>query len=165
MGLALMLLTSTTPIAGAYSIHSGLTEGCHEKITQSAFLAVLPQLNPDASILLPTSEIWRKFADGMIRANGIKERFPEFQNDSFQLTLISILVGVRSPDTEGHATTNLARLRQIHGDPDPAGQYAHALRGAHDDGPEGDVAAIEGLRKSIIGLIGQTLESLRRSPA
>ena len=92
----------------AYSIHSGLTEGCHEKMTQTAFLSVLPNLNPDASLALPKTEVWRKFAQGMIRVGRLKERFPQMENESFQLMLISVIIGVRSPDTEGHATSNIS---------------------------------------------------------
>ena len=131
-------------VTQAYSIHSGLTEGCHERITRTAFLTALPSFSPDPSIPIPTSDVWQRFANGIINTNRLSADFPELEDDAFKLMLISTIVGVRSPDTEGHATSNLARLRQIHADPDPAGQYAHALRGANDDGPEGDEIAITG---------------------
>ena len=162
VSLSLIAVLLVAGPAGGYSIRSGLTEGCHEKITRAAFLVALPTFNPDVSIRLPNSDVWRKFAEGTIRLNRLEEQFPQLENDSFKLMLISIIVGVRSPDTEGHATSNLARLRQIHADPDPAGQYAHALRGAEDDGPMGDAVAVEGIRQAIIGLVLQAAESFRR---
>ena len=100
----------------------------------------------------------------MIQANRLADDFPQLEDDAFKLMLISTIVGVRSPDTEGHATSNLARLRQIHADPDPAGQYAHALRGALDDGAAGDEAAILGLRNAIVELVVKSLESYRAPP-
>ena len=136
-----------------YSIHSGLTDGCHERITRQALQMILPDLNPSISIPIPKSKTWRKFANGIIKAGELKESWPQLTEDRFKLMFVSILIGVRSPDTEGHAVTNLSSLRQIHADPSAEGQYAHALRGPDDDGAKGDEAAVNGTRKAIIELM------------
>jgi MYXO-CTERM domain-containing protein len=151
--------------AWSYSLHSGLTEGCHEKLTRAALLRSLPTFDPDTRVPQPTSDLWRSFAQGLIRVNRLKDDFPQIEEPGFQLLLISMIIGVRSPDTEGHAITNLTRLRQIHADPDASGQYAHALRGPDDDGPAGDVAAIMGTRRTIIDLVIQSAESQRKPPS
>ena len=47
----------------AYSIHSGLTDGCHERITRQALQLALPNISPANSITIPESEVWKKIAD------------------------------------------------------------------------------------------------------
>lgn len=149
--------------AHAYSLQSGLTTTCHERITLTAFLTATATLEPGVAIPLPTSEAWRTLAQR------IKERLPDsiaLKDDPvFQLLMLSTLLGVRSPDTEGHSVSNLNSLRRIHADPSDEGQYAHALRGIGDDGPEGDAAAVEGTRRVIQGLIVQARDHALRPPA
>ena len=81
-----------------------------------------------------------------------------------KLVLVSLLIGVRSPDTEGHAVTNFSSLREIHADPNAEGQYAHALRGPNDDGTKGDENAVLGTREAIIQLI-ETMRDRYRNQA
>jgi hypothetical protein len=148
-------------VASGYSIHSGLTDGCHERITRGALQLALPQLTPNNSIVIPKSKVWRKLADAILNDDDLKENVPQLTEDRFKLVFVSMLIGVRSPDTEGHAVTNFSSLRQIHADPSAEGQYAHALRGPDDDGAQGDEAAINGTRQAIIDLVQQAGESLR----
>ena len=149
--------------AWAYSIHSGLTDGCHERISRSALQQALPSFAPGGLVALPTSRAWTRLADGIQRDTARDDThavFSKFSEDSFRLLFVSLVIGVRSPDTEGHAVTNLTRLREIHADPSPEGQYAHALRGPKDDGALGDEIAVQGTREAILNLIEALGESL-----
>ena len=158
-------VSSSPPVALGYSIHSGLTEGCHERITNRAFRSAIPQLMLGSEIILPQSEAWQKIADHLLQNIDFSELGAALDEDYVKLTYVSVLLGVRSPDTEGHAVTNFSSLRQIHADPSAEGQYAHALRGPDDDGSEGDLTAIEGTRAHILDLMSQIRDSLReKSP-
>ena len=42
--------------AWAYSIHIGLTDGCHERISRSALQQALPGFAPGGLVALPTSQ-------------------------------------------------------------------------------------------------------------
>jgi hypothetical protein len=48
---------------------------------------------------------------------------------------------------------NLQTLRELHADPDPAGQAMHALRGKADDDEEGNRTALERTRANILDLM------------
>ena len=145
--------------AQAYSIYSGLTEGCHEIITWAAFNLALPDLPPPASLEVPKGEVWRQFANSLLSKGRLSESSMRSSDERFQFMIVSLFIGVRSLDTEGHAVTNLSSLRQIHADPDPKGQYAHALRGAEDDAESGDRAAVEGTRTALREAIISVIES------
>lgn len=54
-----------------------------------------------------------------------------------------------APDTEGHSVLNLENARELHTDPNPEGQYAHALRALDDDWDTADQSAVEGTRSAI----------------
>ncbi len=165
IGLPVLVCLLVLPVRlHGYSLHSGLTEGCHERITRSAFLNALPSFGPDPTVPMPQSDLWREFSQGVIRVNRLKDDFSQLEDPAFQLMFISVIIGVRSPDTEGHAITNLTRLRQIHADPDASGQYAHALRGPGDDGVAGDFAAVEGTRRTIVDLVIQSFDSRLKPP-
>ena len=129
-----------------------------------ALLRTLPELSPSLQVPQPQSTVWERFSEGIIRTNRLNAAFPQLEDEQFRLMMVSTIIGVRSPDTEGHAITNFARLRQIHADPDPVGQYAHALRGPDDDGSNGDLEAIEGLRQVIIGLVTDAFASRQKPP-
>ncbi len=122
----------------AYTIASGFTKSCHEEMTVRTILALdfqdelLPQGVP-----IPKSDSWRKLSHSMAEDNSV-----ELESEEQRLVVFSILLGVRSPDTEGHSVTNLDTLRDAH--TNPAGQYPHFLRSTLDDRESGDVSAIEG---------------------
>ncbi len=140
--LALGTLFFASPAWG-YTIATGFSESCHERISISAFLSVdIPEeFKIDQDIAIPQSESWRKIGDALASATGIT-----FQNDPQRLVVVSLALGARAPDTEGHSVANLASLREAH--TNPSGQYAHFLRSTADDGnDEGNEAAIEGSRK------------------
>ncbi len=171
--LALVLAVGVPLRAGAFTVASGFTEGCHERITLRAFLDFVVALPLDG-VALPAEtgdddETWREVA--RFFGSEFADLAPILADESDvtdedRFLLMSLLVGVRSPDTEGHSVLNLEALRRLHSDPDPEGQYAHALRGPADDGPEGAVAAVEGTRARISELLSEALAaSLRKGAA
>mgnify|MGYP001615750467 FL=1 len=161
----LLALAGALP-ARAFTVASGFTEGCHERITLRAYLDFVVAL-PLEGVAIPAAdddeeedETWREVAAYFA------EQFPDLQTvlaeqadvtDADRFLIMSLLVGVRSPDTEGHSTLNLAQLRQLHSDPDPVGQYAHALRGPDDDGLEGAEIAAAGTRTRITELLQEAV--------
>lgn len=143
--------------ATAFTIQSGFSDGCHESLIVTAYRDYLSTLTP-TDVPIPESEEWRKLSEALRD----DLRF-EFRNEEQRLVLISLLVGVREPDTNGHSLLNLTELREAHMSPN--GQYEHALRAPQDDGPAGDVAAVEGTRALILERIGRARASRSRPPA
>jgi len=134
--------------ANAYNVQTGLTEGCHERITAKAFLAFLD--SPAwAEVVVPEDDTWRNLARPLNRwlldEGLIQQDLPEPQ----LFVLLSLIVGVRAPDTNGRSTSDLATQRSIHANPRPEAQYLHALRAPQDDEPDGSRSAVMGTRASI----------------
>ena len=147
--------------AHAFSIASGFTNACHEPITGKAYEAFFLDL-PVRNISVPPGEEWRRLSTFILDAFGID---PDDTDAAQRFLLVSLVVGVRSPDTEGHSVLNLQSLRELHADPDADGQYAHCLRGPDDDHSEGNAVAIEGTRRIIRELIEQAAAVLEAPPA
>jgi hypothetical protein len=143
----LPLLWTTT--AGAYTVGSSLSRPCHERITGRTFFELTREfaMAEDGIVPVPQSDTWQLIADSMIRNLGVD---PAELNEMQRFIMLSLVVGVRSPDTDGHSLLDLRSLRAIHGDPSDEGQYSHCLRGRADDGPEGDVSAVAGTRRLIL---------------
>lgn len=129
--------------AEAYNLDTVTSESCHERITTEALEPLLGIIDQAPDLTLPDDSLVRRLL-GSVTLPGT-----EGLDDQQKYFLLSIIVGVRSPDTEGHSTLNLGALRRVHADPDPRGQYAHALRGIEDDGVAGDLSAIKGTRALI----------------
>lgn len=151
--------------ASAFSISSGFSNGCHEQITLRAYADFLLQLPLD-DVVVPDDEIWREVSAflGDTFSDELEGALDDNVNDIDRFLLTSLIIGVRSPDTEGHSILNLSKLRELHSDPSPEGQYAHALRGPDDDDVAGNAVAIEGTRTRIRSLIAKAIE-LRKKPA
>ena len=148
IGSLFTFLMSGASSAHAFSISSGFTTGCHEMITSNAYKDFLVHL-PVVARKLPEDDIWRDLVDYLLRD------FPEEAkelDETRKFMLVSLLVGNRSPDTEGHSITNLNYLRQLHSDPSAEGQYAHSLRGPADDGQDGNAVAVAGTREMLRSL-------------
>lgn len=141
--LIAMCLCLAAP-AQAYTIGTGFTEGCHERITARAFDEILDLL--EAPVQLPREDDWKRVGGFAVRSAGIDR---ESLTETEFYILHSLLAGVRSPDTDGHSVLNLDRARALHTDPAPIGQYAHALRASADDYQEGNRAAVAGMREVI----------------
>ncbi len=142
---------SSTPASWcvAYSVSSGLTESCHERITLRAGEALVREM-PVPPGFTPPEGVWSDLAEMLL---GEMSGDPQALSEHHRFMLVSLIVGVRAPDTDGHSVMNLENLHRLHGDPSAKGQYAHCLRGPDDDGAGGDAAAIVGTRQVIIELI------------
>lgn len=140
--LAVLLMTPTA--SHAYSLQTAVSRSCHEQITARSLGVLLELVDVDARVEVPDDPVLDRLLDTL--------QFPGTADadDATRFLMLSIIVGVRSPDTDGHSTFDLAALRRLHADPDPRGQYAHALRGPDDDGIEGDIAAVDGTLAAII---------------
>lgn len=147
LAVAAMAWLHASPV-GAYTIQSGLTEGCHERITAEAFVAFL-DAPAWAEVVVPEGDTWRKLAQPLnqwlLDEALIEEDLPE----SELFILFSLVVGVRAPDTNGRSSSDLATQRSIHASPHPEAQYVHGLRAPEDDEPGGSQAAVSGTRASI----------------
>ena len=146
---------SVSPPARAFTVKSGFTPGCHETITWRAFRDFLFYM-PAAGVPVSNGTTWRELVRFLLEEGPFATN--ESLTDAQKFFLVSLIVGVRAPDTDGHSITNLGKLRQLHSDPAAEGQYAHALRGTKDDGPEGNIQAIEGIRAKIADLLRQAEE-------
>lgn len=131
--------------ARAFTISTGGTPGCHETITAQAFQAFLLDL-PLGNLVPPEDDVWRDLADFTLQQFNVD---PRRLTEAQKFLLVSLIVGVRSPDTDGHSVSNLENLRRLHADRSPEGQYLHALRAVDDDGRPGDAAAVEGTRAAV----------------
>ena len=153
----LMALQLNAPMAHAFSIASGLTFGCHESISLDAFDAFFLE-QPTNGIPVSDGETWRElsrfFRETFPQLVGT-DLDPETLDDARRFMLVSLLVGVRSPDTDGHSALNLDNLRLLHSDPSPEGQYRHALRGPDDDAETGNGTVISGTRDVLRRLIDE----------
>lgn len=129
----------------AYTIGTGFTDPCHEEITANAYENFLLQVPIEAGAIPPDQQ-WRRVGSFLVEEAGVAD--VELSESHFFL-LTSLLVGVRAPDTEGHSVLDLDSARALHTDPDPAGQYAHALRSIDDDNEMGNRVAIAGTRAAI----------------
>ncbi len=135
---ALCLMCIHASMAWSYTIGTGFTESCHEVMTLEVYFdtETPPELEP-LEAPIPKGDTWRTLANYLEEDNSLS-----FKDDRERLAVLSLMLGVRSPDTEGHSVTNLETLREAH--TNPSGQYAHFLRSTNDDYTEGDVEAIEG---------------------
>jgi len=161
--LALVLLAglvSVAPGAEAYSVATGGYDPCHEAFTGRAYKRVVLKW-PSPTIPLPDDDTWRDLAKPLIEQMGID---PDNLVDTQKFMLVSLLIGARAPDTDGHSLFNLQNLREVHGDPSPEGQYAHCLRGPDDDYAEGNAAAVTGTRVKIGEMVQQAADSLAEHP-
>ena len=150
--MALLTLPATTR---AFSIGSGVSEGCHEKISAQAFRRFLATFQPQKR-KVPIHPRWRRLARKLAQVADMPEL-----SDTQAFALLSLVVGVRSPDTNGHSISELSSLRGIHADREAAGQYAHALRSPDDDYDAGNVAAVQGTRRVIADAVARVVASAR----
>ena len=154
--VALLSLLALPSTAHAFGIGSAFSDPCHEEMTAQAFEDAAIVL-PRGALVVPEGDRWRRVGRVLVEPLGID---PATLSDEDFFILTSVLVGVRSPDTNGHSILNLENARTIHTSRDPGEQYAHALRGVDDDDALGDAAAVEGTRERIreeVELGGQAL--------
>ena len=151
--LALALTLGAPASAGAFTVASGFTEPCHESISASAFRDFVLDLTL-TGFVPPEGETWRELSDFLL--SGFRFVDPDTLSDAHRFILLSLIIGVRSPDTDGHSLTDLSALRRLHADPRAEGQYAHALRAIEDDFAEGNDSAVAGTRRKIADEIAES---------
>jgi MYXO-CTERM domain-containing protein len=144
--LVLSLALGSAEVAHAFTVKTAMFAGCHEKLTGRAFQDFLVNV-PTVGLPLPHSETWQKVARFVLDQTGLPW---DTLDEEQRFMLASLVIGARVPDTDGHSTLNLTQLRQLHADPDPAGQYRHGLRAKDDDYQDGNRTAIEGTRAAIL---------------
>src|SRR6185295_14931672 len=118
-------------VARAFTIESPTPTGapCHERISTTAVTAVpFPADVP----MPPADDDFRRLAASV----------PFTVPDAARADprVLALLIGVRSPDTDDLAVTDLDRLGTLHGD--PALQMQHCLRAPGDDFAAGDATAL-----------------------
>ncbi len=149
---ALVVLLSIWPeSARAYTVQSGFTKSCHERISLPALQFYLFSMAAVHDIALPGDDVWRGATDDVAEATfdaeGELKRLLE--DERLEFAAVSLLVGLREPDTNGYSVSDLDAIRSAHGDESPAAQYAHALRASSDEGRDGDLQALAGAREAI----------------
>jgi len=145
--LTTFVLGGMPSTAGAYTIASELTDGCHEQITSAALRRVRKDL-PTAAPLAITKDERALVDDLQFTPDG----------DMRDLGGATLLVAVRDIDLKGSASDDLSALAEVHGNPNS--QYEHCLRALDDDEPDGSKTAIDTCRAFIRAQALTALEGL-----
>src|SRR5690349_5854502 len=133
--------------AGAYTISSAISTGCHEQITADALRAVRQQLSTAAPIPADRNE--------QALIDDVEFAVP---GDLDDLGGVTLLLGVRDNDLKGRQSNDVTELALVHGD--PALQREHCLRGSDDDEPGGSSNAVANCRDFIRERVGQAVAGL-----
>jgi hypothetical protein len=132
MRLMIMLAVLAPLTALAFTFESTISHGCHEQITRAA---ALRGGWLETTLPAQTAED-RALAAAMPFAAGEVDRWT-----------LALMIGVRDVDTQGVTPSDLPELAGIHNGPH---QEGHCLRGADDDGDEGEAHAIAACRAFIL---------------
>jgi len=152
IALIAMLVSLAGPApTRAFTVGSGFSDACHERISAAAFLMSQASLPPVPEGLVPDGE-WERILDASFPEAATLSRDERF-------LLFSLVVGARAPDSEGFSLTNLTVLRSVHAD--PRGQYVHCLRAPEDDHSLGNATALAGCRREILENVRRALEFIR----
>ncbi|MBM4378810.1 MAG: hypothetical protein FJ086_05840, partial [Deltaproteobacteria bacterium] len=155
--LLAVLLCAVPPTARGFALKTAFTDPCHESLALYAWSRYLVDL-PLEGTPLPPPGAWRALADELARTYALS---PE--TDAERLVLLSLLLGVRAPDSEGYALTDLENIRVVHAHPDA--QAPHALRRLEDDGPAANAAALDAAHAFIREQVRLAREALARPGA
>jgi len=122
----------------AYTINTGFTDPCHERMTYRAAKDLFASglFKPESSVQVPTDDVWEAVSDYITRTMNL-----EFESDAQKFTVVSFMIGARYPDNRGKSITNVQSLREVHRDPNR--QKDHFLREVGDDYSAGNELAIE----------------------
>ena len=123
VNILLFILTFLSPAHG-FKIGSSFSDPCHEWITLYGFFqdgeqAVVPR-DAFATYEADESLVWLQIAEYLE-----KELNHTFDSDIDRFLGISLIIGVRYPDQEGYALSDLSNLRDVHMASE--GQEEHAL--------------------------------------
>ncbi len=155
--LFVLLLIFFPNFAHAYQVSSAFGDPCHESISLDAYLNSAIDVSVPEDFELPKDETWKAISDSLIDIHNVA-----IADEVQRFIIVSLLLGIRSPDTEGHVLLDLHELRSIHLAEE--GQYLHALRAVDDDGVEGDASAVKGIRAEIESSLQKAAISLGQAP-
>jgi hypothetical protein len=145
-----LLISTFSGELSAYTIESGFTRSCHEQISLPAVEFYLSALGEREALPLPNDDVWRRATGDVARELGVDPELRELLRDEgLEFAAVSLLVGLREPDTDGYSVSDLSAVRSAHGVKTPRAQYAHALRASVDEGPSADMQALAGARAVI----------------
>jgi len=151
MGTPLLALLALAFPARAYTVDTLVTDGCHERITQTALRAA--RLGSPAAAPLEAQS-----SDD----NALLDDQPfSTDPDMDDLGAISLLLGVRDNDLQGLSTTDLAGIAVVQGD--PTTQERHCLRSFSDLEPTGTATAVASCRAFILDRVTTALDFLDAS--
>lgn len=159
MSLLLFFLTFLSS-AHAFKIGSSFSDPCHEWITLYGFFqdgeqAIVPR-DAFATYEADESLVWLQIAEYLE-----KELNHTFDSDIDRFLAISLIIGVRYPDQEGYALSDLSNLRDVHMASE--GQEEHALRALEHDHELGDQESIAQMRQFILSQVDLADDAFQRS--
>ncbi len=140
--------------AQAFSIATAFSSPCHEPLTAAAFARARATFPAETIPPAPT-ELERRVSEDFAKNFGAADVPVEYR-----YAQMSLIMGVRAPDTGGHSLLDLDNTRILH--TVPHDQYAHALRGGDDDGEQGNEVVAEGVRVTVNALMAQAREALSK---
>ena len=136
-GIFALLAGQAASTAHAYNFSSPFAEGCHERLSIEALLAVREQ--SDAARPLPTAHRERVWIDDLPL---------ELPSEARDLGAATLVAGVRDNDLKGAGSLESAELAQVHGNPNT--QREHCLRRPEHDEPTGTRRALDDCRAYIL---------------
>jgi uncharacterized protein (TIGR03382 family) len=140
--LPAVALLITASSAGAFTLETVATDGCHERITRNALSR--SGWPPGAVPPAPTP-------DDLVLAQNLQFHAP----DNADAWTLALLLGVRDNDLEGVSPTDLPHLAAVQ---NGAGdQHDHCLRELGDKGSDGDLRALTACRLYILGELDEAL--------
>lgn len=151
--VATLVLLAALP-SHAFSIATAFSSPCHEPLTAAAFARARPTFPLDMIPPAP-SELERRVSADFAKNFGAAD-VPE----EYRYAQMSLIMGVRAPDTGGHSLLDLDNTRILH--TVPTDQYSHALRGGDDDGEAGNEIVADGVRVTINALMAQARDELAK---
>ena len=147
LSIALAASISIPRAAAAYSVHSVITDPCHEAITQDALYRFREREGQELDYAANRDE------QALIR----DAPFPRRHGLS-DLGAVSLVLGNRDVDLKGNEPDDLDQVAPVHGDPDH--QEQHCLRRPSDDGAKGVEAALRACHDHIMDKIDAALDGL-----
>lgn len=142
---AVLVLPAVASKAAAFTFSSPVSDGCHEEI---AIAAVREAGWPDGA---PAPALG---PGDIVLADNLPVNVGGATTDPWTMALV---IGVRFNDLKGFESLDLPALAEVHHRQDA--QNEHCLRRDSDDGPEGDVSAIDACRGFIASEIDRALET------